>query len=537
MIIEVSDDESNGSDMDIDNEDIPSKWVDASPALNQQRHLSGSLPNFPSRPTSAFPGSSAVSTPGPQTPSAEAREQEMKKKQDELAAMKARLQKKLAEKREKDREAAAAALALRKDVSKGASDLIQDVKRRRREEIESKLPSIESELATNASRMHQLMKEMEELKVQNEKITKDKELLTRELESLGVDTEGMSHAEMQAKKSEIEHELSPEREIAPRDSDPSLQATASASIDASQSRPVEEIQETMEIEAAPAMVRLQKENRVNEAHAMLPGLGSRPQQVIEGAKAPSQASTVDEIPNVEAVATLDEVPRPTIIQEHSEAADLAAPARNAVSSISGSAAGGAQDSATPLDEEDDFYSPAPAAEPKVEQSIDAAAPAATAPSPSEEGEVEMSVSSEDEEEYEPEEPTTLEDMPVQEAQVPNATTTQSLASEDVSTEDEEAYEPPDVGDVVSNAEADSVDIDVDAVAPQAEEEDGAMDIASSSSSDSDSDSEGEISSEPEKDATISESHALHDTANIADDLAPELQPELAPEAVRPLPTV
>ncbi|KAH7065683.1 hypothetical protein BKA63DRAFT_585573 [Paraphoma chrysanthemicola] len=534
MIIEVSDDESNGSDMDmdIDDEDAPSQPVNASLAAKQQRQLPGSLPGFPSRPTSALPDSSAVSTPGSQTPNTEAREQELKKKQDELAVMKARLQKKLAEKREKDREAAAAALALQRDISNGASDLIQDVKRRRREEIESKLPAIDSELAANANRMILLRKEMEELKVQNEKITKDKELLTRELESLGIDTEGMSHAEMQAKKDEIEHQLSPERDVTPQRMEFSAPITAPASEADDQDQTVEMFQQTSEVEAAPTMGVLENNNQVNQERASLPGLGLGSQLVVGNAVPPSQASTVDEVYDTKTVGALDK-PQLVIAQEPANAANVTTPGEIAIAPSNPAAAVDVQDSATPLDEEDDFYSPAPAAAAEVEQSMDVTANAASAPSPSEEGEVEMSLSSEDEEEYEPEELTALEDLPMQDAQVLHSTATKSPATEEISTEEEEAYEPPDVGEVVANVEADGAGVDVDDVVPQAEADDGAMDIASSSSEDSDSDSssDGEIS-EPANDATISESHALQDTANQANDLAPELQSETAPESVR-----
>ncbi|KAH7066545.1 hypothetical protein FB567DRAFT_599694 [Paraphoma chrysanthemicola] len=531
MIIEVSDDESNGSDMDIDDEDVPSQPVKTSLATKQQRQLPGSLPSFPSRPTSALPDSSAISTPGSQTPNTEAREQELKKKQDELAVMKARLQKKLAEKREKDREAAAAALALQRDISNGASDLIQDVKRRRREEIESKLPAIDSELAANANRMTLLMKEMEELKVQNEKITKDKELLTQELEGLGIDTEGMSHAEMQAKKDEIEHQLSPERDVTPRRIESSAPITAPASEDDYQDQPVEEIQQTSAVEAAPVLAALENNNRVNQERASLPGLGSGSQTVVANAVPPSQAPTVDEVYDTKPVAALDKS-QSTNAQEPPNAATVTIPSEMAIAPSNVSAAVDVQDSATPLDEDDDFYSPAPAAAPEVEQSMDVTVNAASAPSPSEEGEGEMSLSSEDEEEYEPEEPTVLENVPMQYAQVPHITATKSPATEDISTEEEEAYEPPDVGEVVANVEADGAGVDVEDGVPQVEADDGAMDIASSSSEDSDSDSssDGEIS-EPANDATISESHALQDTANQADDLAPELQSETAPESI------
>jgi hypothetical protein len=242
MIIEVSDDESNGSDMDIDDDQAPSKSTLGPPSTGNQRQ--GAMPDFPSQPNSAIPGSSAVSTPGPQTPTTQARENELKRKEDQLAAMRETLKKKLAEKRAKDKAAAAASspapqsastepngssagnqsrlahpsqttrleAAGSSDTMNDASELIRDVKRRRREEIASKLPSFDVELASNTNRIAQLMQEMEALKAHSEKIAVDKAQLTRELENLGVDTEGMSHDEMRAKKDEIEHEMSPEPE-------------------------------------------------------------------------------------------------------------------------------------------------------------------------------------------------------------------------------------------------------------------------------------------------------------------------------------
>jgi hypothetical protein len=202
----------------------------------------------------------------------------------------------------------------------------------------------------------------------------------------------------------------------------------------------------------------------------------------------------------------------------------------------------AQDFTTPLDEEDDFYSPAPAVEPleetlELEQTtrIDPEIQVAEPRSPSEEGEVEMSVSSEDEEEeYEPEEPTIITETPLRDAQVPETETAKSVLSNDVTTEDEEVYEPPDVDQDMSEVQAvDDVD-NVEATDLELEADDGAMDIASSSSedSDSDSDSEGEITSNAGNDETRSASLVFQPDTDNANDLARELQLEPAREPVR-----
>jgi hypothetical protein len=594
MIIEVSEDESNGSDMDIDDDQDPSKSAVVSPSMGNQRQFPGVIPDFPSQPTSALPGSSAVSTPGPQTPSTQAREQELKKKEDQLAAMRLTLKKKLAEKREKDKAAAAAAASspapqtastgsvLSKNVTttklqtsstarasdetmNDASDLIRDVKRRRREEIESKLPSFDAELANNTNRMAQLMKEMELLRTQSEKIQEDKERLTRELENLGVDTEGMSHAEMRAKKDEIDQEMSPEpesqvvgsawrqsaTETAAGGANKTSTLAAEASANASEMPIREAQQDIVGMGVAPETLPLPEVSSAVEQHGFLPGLGHGLQDITSGAIATSQATTVDEPPPAYTATAVGSAFQPRRDISHPQ--DVPASVEVPSTSVNAAAVSGAQGLATPLDEEDDFYSPAPAAEPTLDANVDCANPVQTHPEAatvddqdlSEEGEVEMSVSSDDEEEeYEPEEPTVITEQPIQDAQIPEPEATTFVISQDLATEDEEAYEPPDVDESMPDTQTPRQIGDLDAAEPEVEAEDGEMDIASSSSEDSDSDSDsdsesdGEISSGSGNDGTTTAGQALQQIANVADDLAPELQPEparqLAPEPVRPL---
>jgi hypothetical protein len=574
MIIEVSDDESNASEMDIDEDHVPSKVAVTSSLASSQHRVPGAIPDFPSRQTSVLPGSSAVSTPGPQTPATQAREQELKKKEDQLAAMRLTLKRKLAEKREKDRAAAAAAtlsptaqtattkstsllngvtadlqptasgpppsmsvesISASADSMNDASELIRDVKRRRREEIQSKLPSFDAELAMNTDRMAHLMKEMEQLKAQSERITKDKEQLTRELEGLGVDTEGMSHAEMRAKKDEIEHDMS--SEAAPvtqgtiNDSVPSMDAT----VDAPSVPAVDTQQKPVEAAATSNMVPLLSSEPAAK-QSFLPGLG-------HGFQPPSQTSVADKVSTVDATR---------VVTAGTQLHNLPAPTKDFVAPANTAAPSQAQEFNTPPDEDDDFYSPAPARESISDKSLNmkgttqapSEAQIVDAPSPSEEGEVEMSLSSsdeEEEEEYEPEEPAMVTDMPNPDAQIPEAETSKPVASEDVSTEDEEAYEPPDVDEDMPDSQVESlVEQNTDVVNSEVEADEGAMDIASSSSdessSDSDSDSDGEIDSQSGNDETISANHALQQPTNVADDLAPELQPESTLEPVRDSPT-
>lgn len=580
MIIEVSDDESNGSDMDIDDDQIP-------PSKSNQRP--GTIPNFPSQPTSAFPGSSAASTPGPQTPATQAREKELKRKEDQLAAMKETLKKKLAEKRAKDKAAAAAsspaaqsALMEQNSITTGqqvqlpqpshslriasagtsgdamhdANELIRDVKRRRREEIELQLPSFDVELASKTSRIAELMEEMEALRAQSKKIAEDKERLTHELESLGVDTEGMSHKEMRAKKDEIEQEIPSEPTTTAKGINLASAPGADASVNVSSTLVAEAQQDITESEPAPGAAASIDRNGDVTRETLLPGLGHGSQQSVKEVTAPSQASLIDEATAEETAMVVSGASQPSHPHHHSRHIDQAVASEELIAptnAIVGSETQ-VQSISTPVDE-DDFYSPAPADKPNQNESLDNRGAAQVqheaqvtdAPSPSEEGEVEMSLSSDDEEEeYEPEEPMVIEATSDQGAEFPEGGGLKSVASDNVSTEDEEAYEPPDIDEGMPEAHTSNVVTNGDMIATGVEAEDGAMDIASSSSedldsgsdsdsdSDSDSESDGETAENSANEA-LSPSHAVPPTTNVADDLAPELQPETAPESVRALP--
>ncbi|KAF3035812.1 hypothetical protein E8E12_004993 [Didymella heteroderae] len=566
MIIEVSDDESNSSDMDIDEDQGPS----ISTAIRQ---APVSVPGFPPRQGPIPAAASAVSTPGPQTPATAARTGELSTKEQELAALKLTLKKKLAEQKrikeaaEAASAAASAVTATRQETtskqprlspsvraqetvapaivqaSTSANLSSRDRKRRRRTEIQERLPTLDDEIASNEAEMARLAKDLERLRSNNERIMQDKQRLTKELEDLGIDTEGMSHADMRATKDEIERAQSPEKVASPQTTALPSASPSVQELSAPVTPPVEtegaKVAETVTTHTAP----LNNTQPASPQYGILPGLG--------GAASQSSASRQIQLaqqPVQEQGASLANV-------QPSTAPHLKPPKEQEEVG-----AGNDRASATPMDDDEDFYSPPPPnevdvifevpvaelLEGQVQQAI------SSAPSPSEEEEVEMSVSSgeEDEEEYEPEEPlvekaeieepvlavpSVDEPAPVpspHEAQLPEVQVepSQSVGQSQVSTEDEEAYEPPDVDEEMTEAASPAEVAQVDAVIPQAsspgEADEGAMDIATSSSEESDeSDSDSDEETESEHGLPETKTHAAPPDVNNADDLAPELQPD------------
>ncbi|KAK7515607.1 hypothetical protein IWZ03DRAFT_360765 [Phyllosticta citriasiana] len=107
--------------------------------------------------------------------------------------------------------------------SANASPGPSDWKTRRRAEIESGLTAFDADLSKNMSRLEQLRREMEQLEEDNRKRQKEKNDLVNELENLGIDTEGMAHEELQAKKDEIMHQKAEEtRETEARETEASV---------------------------------------------------------------------------------------------------------------------------------------------------------------------------------------------------------------------------------------------------------------------------------------------------------------------------
>lgn len=566
MIIEVSDDESNGSDMDIDEDQGP-------PMSTAIRPAAVSIPGFPPRQPPIPAAASAVSTPGPQTPATLARTGELSTKEQELAALKLTLKKKLAEqKRIKEAaEAASAAASAVSAVQQGtpskqprpspatrAQETVapansqagplaklssRDRKRRRRTEIEEQLPNLDDEIASNEAEMARLAKDLERLRANNERIMQDKQRLTKELEDLGIDTEGMSHADMRATKDEIERAQSPEEQAAPHTNVLSLASPSVEESSAPVTPPVEmeapRIVKMVTTHTAP----LNSSQPVLPQYGLLPGLGGPAPHPLASRQVQSAQQTV-----LEQGASQINVSSSTV--------SYLEPPKDFDKVV----AGDDRASATPMDDDEDFYSPPPpnevdvnitaSATEKPETQIEQAV--ANAPSPSEEGEVEMSVSSEgeDEEEYEPEEPIVEEHVvaePVVDASTVNdrdsilspqvaqppdlqVEQSQSIGQSQVSTEDEEAYEPPDVDEEMTEAAPAADASEVEVVVPQASSpvgaDEGAMDIATSSSEESDdSDSDSDEETESEHWHPETETRVAPPDVDIADDLAPELQPD------------
>jgi hypothetical protein len=269
MIIEVSDDETAGSGMDMDDDQdapeppahLPNNGNHTPFRQSTIRNLPP-MPDLPSRATSVKPAVSAVSTPpAVQTPGSLAHVEDLKKREEEIAALRRRIaeaERRKAMSKGKQTEASRAqtptttqrpvaepvlssltavttGVALKnvtRSISSTAPVLAPSLpsatstetriprtdgnvtmcssvsnptqwKKIRRAEIESGLPSLDASLASNTARLEQLRKEMEQLEAENRKRMRDKENLIKELESLGIDTEGMPHEELQAKKDEI----------------------------------------------------------------------------------------------------------------------------------------------------------------------------------------------------------------------------------------------------------------------------------------------------------------------------------------------
>ncbi|KAF1840162.1 uncharacterized protein K460DRAFT_410763 [Cucurbitaria berberidis CBS 394.84] len=564
MIIQVSDDESNGSDMDIDDDQAAPGPSAASPtSIPNQHQALGKFPNFPSRSGSTIPASSTVSTPGPQTPTTIVREKELEDKEKQLVAMRLTLKKKLAEKREKDKAAAAAAMAISLsgtqdpstpglppqsvshatpttdsvqsaplqlvDASRTAAhdtvDPVRHTKRLRRAEIQSRLPSLDAEIASNTSRMAQLTQEMEQLMAENKRIAIDKEQLTQELENLGIDTEGMSHAELRAKKDEIDHETLPTNtsQGASLGPQPSASDVPNAFIESSKAGSPKLTGTEQIIGSDPLPAQRQISGRLT----ILPGLGQTAPHLPETEATLPQTPTMDKIiPVPDDTISAQREPQVPASQDVSLSDQLHAPIDIEESTVDATVAPGAHSSATPLDDDEDFYSPAPPAEtnPVAEPQTQSESYPGVARSPSEEGEVEMSES--EEEEYEPDEPMVITDTHIQEAQAPEPETAQSIATSQVSTEDEEDYEPPDVDQDMSDIQSEAATAEHILDVPPIEVEDGAMDIATSSDESSDdSDSDSESTYEPEVDNTIATNNVPQDNNNTTNNLATASVPE------------
>jgi len=509
------------------------------------------LLELPSRPASVKPVTSALSTPGPQTPGSIALSQEFEDREKQLAAAKTRARERYKEAKQKAQRLAAAAAAPPKSPSKkqnsipakvsemqsegtgpltvvgelpsskttsilsdGSRDSLNDSKKRRREEIESGLPTLEAEIASNAAKMAQLVKEMESLNASSERMRKDKERLIQELENLGIDTEGMPHAELQAKKDEIVRE----QEIA---ADPDATSSDLPIIEGeimesrTDSIVKDATQNLFQQPQVPGFVSqngipgLQASNQQTTALSAYPStnLGAvdyqrassgRPVSSVTGGENTNQSGYVDPT-------------RPISAFEH---------VTEAISS---------HKSVTPFDDEEDFYSPEPASMLATIKEVDVG----QLKSPSEEGEVAMSES--DEGEYEPQESPFFAGHPIPDTDIAkrNGVTVNSLSLGQVQVprrspdnEDEDPYEPPDIDQPMLDVQSDLMAEASDSSALQGEIDDGEMDMSTSSSDNSNNSDASSTSGVDEYDPeSVTPEKELAQVQQLGNPTVPQLQAE------------
>ena len=471
-------------------------------------------PELQSRPASVNPSQSGMSTPGPQTPSSTARNQELDEKARKQAALKERLQKKIEEQKRESERRLASAQNSPKSVSQPArtlpsvgndQEVVREPKRRRKADVEAEQSAVDTEIAENAARLAQITKELELLTANDAKLRRNKEKLQAELESLGIDTEGMPHAELQARKDEIE-----------REQHAASSTLSPADVHSTSSLPVAITNGTTPARVLPGSGNTwqQPKNSPQITSEGIPGLnGSYPRNAAS-AKIPK-----NQIPPASQ----------TMVQQKLDKSFKSLPAKPPVPLPARD--GNADKPSTPVDDEEDFYSPEPDVSLPVSGQLGTtSAPLTRFRSPSEEGEMAMS---ESEEEYEPEEslnpqagaPSIINDSS---EHAPTHTgfraSVSSTSASSATDEDEEMYEPPDADqpmlDLEHNVEPDEPE---EAQRRFAEEEE--MDMSTSSDDDSDSDTSSESSEEdPNEPAPSSNSRNPDSSIIVTDNLAPELQP-------------
>lgn len=248
VVIEVSDDDSDGSAMDLDDDDdevpTPSRGYGRN---GQDSSFVGNLQSTGSR-MSSLPQSAINTPPAAQTPTSakdarilNAKEQQIQDLRRKIAEM----EQKAAAKRRVQVPCASSATTPSTDMTANpidnssfaigsntgeerssitgrtphvlqpavpssplghASQAGSDWKAKRRAEIQAGIPVLDATLSGNKTRLEQLRLEMEQLQMENQRRLEDKKRLIQELEGLGIDTKGVPHEELKAKKAEIEIE-------------------------------------------------------------------------------------------------------------------------------------------------------------------------------------------------------------------------------------------------------------------------------------------------------------------------------------------
>jgi hypothetical protein len=82
----------------------------------------------------------------------------------------------------------------------------KELKRKRQAELDA-------DVAMNRARIEELQREMRKLEEENVRKTQDRQQLAKELEDMGIDTEGMSHEDLQTTKDEIDQQQAVTSEV------------------------------------------------------------------------------------------------------------------------------------------------------------------------------------------------------------------------------------------------------------------------------------------------------------------------------------
>lgn len=551
LIIEVSDDESDGSDMDLDDTQVEGRSAKKSSHTGLIRNgAPTSWSGLPPRP-----GSSALNTPpGARTPGI-ADNKILEEKDRTIQIMKLKIAEMERKKKEEQAHKAAAASAKQEaiirateiaadaapQVAKGQStatpqsspresgaqngaqiatlssqpvvvpvDIFGDSsqsRKRRAVEAQAAVRALDDEHKRRTERLAEIQREMEELMKWKDHYQIEKERLQKDLEEYGVDTEGMTNDEMQAEKDRIvsQAETSDPQNAVPVVAQEELAETAAA--DKPSGTDEEEALETADSGRSSDVMEVDP-NGVDTS---------------EGSSTAVSSETTQEVP---ALATTTQV-QPEPAEERS-----AEPSDNA------------QDG-------EDFYSPPPF-NPVVSEQSDSWAsqkpgPAVSAglarrPSAmSEEGEVAMSESSTEDEEsdYAPEEAdappaTSMSAVEVApESDGAGASSRASSSSATSTTEDEEkdgeVYEPPEPEQLSQMSSAVNPSDEVSGAQPVDADQTIDMDVSMSDSDDSMTD---ETAGSPEDSNNVVSvpSRPSGAVTIISDDLAPELQPSVPPAA-------
>ncbi|KAF2656410.1 hypothetical protein K491DRAFT_678026 [Lophiostoma macrostomum CBS 122681] len=551
MIIDVSEEDSAGSDMDVDEEDTAPQVVTRPTQSFRGPHGAlqrvASLPstsNIPSGATSVRASPVVSTPPASRTPAAKQRLDDIERQKKELE-MKLRIreamQKKKAAQIRKDDIASSTAISLDQNKESGQKVALKPVpvpsatlsmqsdpiptgsrlgaektsdawRKQRRIQVEDDIRIINASLADAAARFSQIEVEKTELEIKTQRLHQNKEDLVRELETLSIQTESIPVEELRAKASETDLRTN------------NLINHQSQSVPS----PIKVVDE-----ANIALGEL-KQQMITES---TPDLESRPSSTQPPTNLPPIATSIvqkkpasnqtEPLRPAEPNAVLVKVP------EHEEPGRL--PTSTARVETEGPAT--TTELATPVDDEEDFYSPAPVTAPvsddPAEVNISVREPGK---SPSEEGEVEMSESSSSEEGevYDPEDytpqhvqPVTASNLEPPENEAMDIASTPLASPSPSTTEDEgEIYEPPETDLEMPDARANDDGALVTTAQQPTVEDLGAMDTDSSSSYDSASPQES--SSEPAQDMSAASIDVPKSLLTVADDLAPELQSQAAP---------